>query len=363
MFQLIDLRELAALEGPHLSFISYYGTGPEGLKSLHAREEQLRGMLQDEPDGAAAFEAGMERLRKLLEDNPLDAPGVCAFACAPIDFVQGYPLGVAVPELLRVDSEPYIRPLAELQDEYEDFLIVAADATSTRVIHVTSAKAETGEKVRGDVKNRVKKGGWSQQRYARRRENQLMHYAKEVAGVLEDLCRKQDFSRIVLLGSQETLQEIQAELSKEIAAKIAGTKSVNLKADEETLIDEAYELYFDEERQSEQRLWDRIREEFYHGGLAAAGATDVLQAVTMGRVDQMLVTRNAEIAGVRCEECRNVAHGTPQTCQTCGSKQLVRLDLVNELVRQLELTSATAEFTDEIPGLTKVGGVAALLRY
>ena len=49
VFQLIDLRELASLEGPPLSFVSYYGTGPEGLKSLRAREEQLRGMLQDEP--------------------------------------------------------------------------------------------------------------------------------------------------------------------------------------------------------------------------------------------------------------------------------------------------------------------------
>ena len=363
MFQLIDLRELAALQGPHLSFVSYYGSGLDGLKALHARQEQLRAMLHDEPDGGEAFEASMERLRNLLEDNPIHGEGVCAFSCAATNFVQGYPLSVAVPELLRVDSEPYIRPLAELQDEYENFLIVAADATSTRIIHVTSAEPESGEKVRGDVKNRVKKGGWSQQRYARRRENQLHHYAKEVAEVLNDLSRKQDFTRIILLGAQETLQEIESELSTEAAAKVVGRKSVNLKSDEETLIEEAYELYFSEERESEVRLWDRIREEFYQGGLAVAGATDVLEAVMMGRVDQMLITRDAKIPGVRCEECQNVRHGTPQTCQVCGSDSLVELDLVNEMVRQLELTSATAEFTDEISGLTKAGRIAALLRY
>jgi hypothetical protein len=39
------------------------------------------------------------------------------------------------------------------------------------------------------------------------------------------------------------------------------------------------------------------------------------------------------------------------------------VDLIDELVRQAELTSATVEFTDPIPGLARVGDVAALLRY
>jgi len=39
------------------------------------------------------------------------------------------------------------------------------------------------------------------------------------------------------------------------------------------------------------------------------------------------------------------------------------VDLVNELVELLALTSAEADFVDPIEGLTQAGEVAALLRY
>jgi predicted RNase H-like nuclease (RuvC/YqgF family) len=59
----------------------------------------------------------------------------------------------------------------------------------------------------------VKVGGWSQQRYARRRDKQMHHYAKEVGQVLEDLMRTGNFSRVVPLGSRETMREIEDVLS------------------------------------------------------------------------------------------------------------------------------------------------------
>ena len=57
--------------------------------------------------------------------------------------------------------------------------------------------------MRGDVKNHVKKGGWSQKRYQRRRQNGLLHYAKEVAETLDRLVQESGVERVVLFGSQE----------------------------------------------------------------------------------------------------------------------------------------------------------------
>src|SRR4051812_11914199 len=363
VFQDIDLRELSQLQGPERAFVSLYAAGPQGLAALDARERKVRALLEGDAAEAEHFAENMTLVRRTLDEHPVESKGLCLFACWALDFVRRYPLPVAVPDLLRVGSSPYIRPLAELQDEYENFLVVAADNRSTRILHVTSAVAEPGERIKGDVKNAVKVGGWSQQRYARRRDKQLLHYAKEVGDVLEDLCRRERFDRIILLGSQETMREINSVLTAPVAAKVVGTKAVDLRAGDQALLDEAYGLYFGEERQSEARLWDRIKGEYLGGSLAAVGPEDVLRTALVGRVEAMIVTRDAKIAGVRCRDCQNVAAGRPDTCPVGGSASVFGMDLVDELVRQLELTSAQVEFTDPIPGLSELGDVAALLRY
>lgn len=363
MFQQIDLRELSEMQAPERAFVSLYVSGAEGLGWLDARESRLRALLGDEPDELTHFEESMKLIREVLDKHPLQWEGLCVFACWANDFVRGYPLSVAVPNLLRLGTAPYLRPLAELQDEYENFLLVTADNHATRIRQITSAVVRDEAKVKGDVKNRVKKGGWSQARYARRRGHQLHHYAKEVAGVLEDLCRQRAFSRIVMLGTQETLREIQEALSKEVAAKVVGTQGADLHAPEGELLEEGYELYFAAERASETRLWDHIKAEFYEGGLAAAGPADVLAAALAGRVATMIVTRAAKVRGSRCRDCDHLVDGTPPACPSCGSQSVFEVDLVDELTRQLQLTSGEVEFSDPIPGLVKVGDVAALLRY
>lgn len=97
----------------------------------------------------------------------------------------------------------------------------------------------------------------------------------------------------------------------------------------------------------------------------------MLDALKLGRVEEVLVTRDADIAGTQCQACENVTvpeaqfgdADQPARCPICDANEIVPIDLVNELVRRAELTSATVEFSDEIGGLSRVGGVAATLRY
>jgi len=363
MFQNIDIRKLSELAGPERAFVSLYLSSPEALPSMKNREDTIHALLEDAPDEAEHFEQSMDMIRSLLEENSVRKEPLCMFACWALDFAEGYYLNVPTKDMLWIGSSPYIRPLVELTDEYKKFVIVAIDNTSSRIIQVVSAVPGKEEKVRGDVKNAVKKGGWSQKRYARRRDKQILEYVKEIDKVLAEMVRDEGFERIVLLGSQETINNLKAQLSAEVADKVVGEKAVDLYAGEEVLLDEAYGLYFSEERNSEARLWDQIKEEVFHGGLAVTGATEVLQAALNGRVESMVVTRDAKIKGTQCRDCENLVHGTPQTCQICGSKSVFQVDLVNEIVRHLQMTSASADFVDPIPGLSKAGDVAALLRY
>lgn len=359
----IDLRSFAELQEAERAYLSLYASSPDSLNLINQRAEQIRHLLADTPDELAYFERNLELVRTWLDKNPFTGAGLCVFACEMLDYVQGIALTVAPVDTLRVDAAPYIRPLAELQDEYENFLVVAADNQATRIIQVTSARADLANRVRGDVKNHVRKGGWSQQRYARRRDKELLHYAKEINDVLANLVRTGNFRRIVLLGSQETLTKLQGVLSTEVAKRVVGLAPADLHEEEDALVTAAYELFFAEERSEETRLWERIQAEYLSDGLAVVGAAAVLDALDQGRVGELLVTRDAQLEGTRCTACERVVAITVTTCPLCGDHHVFPVDLVNEMTHQAKLTSATVEFSDPIGGLTSVGNVAALLRY
>lgn len=363
MIQDIDLRSLAEYEGPERAFLSVYVGGEAGAQSVERRLDMLEALLQDDADALAHFVKNADLARAWLVDHPPGTGTSCVFVCYALDLVQGYQIDLILPTDVRVGVAPYVRPLAEKQDEYETFAIVAADNDVTRIYLVTAQAPELITQIRGDVKNHVKKGGWSQKRYQRRRANELQQYAREVADFLADLSRTEEFDRIVLTGSEETTVAIRDALEPSLAERIITRETIDLQAGETALVNQAFDYYWEAERAAERALWGRIRGECEAGGLGVVGATSVLEALHGGRVDALVVERDAALPGVRCGTCENTVHGSPQSCQICGSKSVIEIDLVNELVRQAELTGAEVEFSDPIPGLTRVGHVAALLRY
>lgn len=365
MLERIDLRELAEMAGAERAFVSLYASGPGALQSLRDRENQVRTLLAGDEAERQHFDESLQMIREALAENPLaEGQGIAIFACWALDFLVGYPLAVPTPDVLSVGPSPYIRPLAELQDEHESFVVALMDNRACSLHLVTAAAPAQVDRVKGDVKNHVKKGGWSQKRYQRRRKNELMHYAKEVAGALGALVDETGVERVVLLGSQESIGELLANLPETLEAKVVGTDTaVELGGDLEPLFELARGLAGEQERSDEQQLWQRIRAEALAGGLAALGPRDVLAATQAGRTEALLVARDAELEAMRCRDCELLAVAKPQQCPGCRSTSVFPVDLVNELVALAATTSAEAEFADAFPELSESGGVAALLRY
>ncbi|HEY0512000.1 MAG TPA: Vms1/Ankzf1 family peptidyl-tRNA hydrolase [Thermoanaerobaculia bacterium] len=363
MLNNIDLRELAQISGPERAFISLYLTNKESYGGLKGRIDTLRSLLKDDPAETEHFEENLKLVETWLAEHTWETEGVCLFVCWALDYQQAYPLTVAVPDLLWVDSSPYIRPLAELQDEYENFVVVAADNTASRIFFVTSARADEDARIKGDIKNNVKKGGWSQKRYERRRVNDLVHYSKEIVDVLTEMDQKETFDRLLLVGSQETMVQIESALTPPLAAKLAGKQNVDFSAGDDQIFDAAFDLFAAAERDAEAKLWDKIKDEVCRGGLAVTGPEEVLKAAAVGRVEKIAVTRDAKLSGTRCRDCENLSAGELKKCKICGSADVFAVDLVNELAELAALTSAETDFVDPIQGLSEAGEVAALLRY
>lgn len=358
----LDLKTFADLEGPERAFLTLYLSSPDSVHALQGRFRSIRALLDGNEAELEHFEENRKLLDGILEGLSFDTPSVAVFVCWVLDVAKALPLTVEVPDKVWVGSAPYIRPLAELQDEYEDFAVAVVDNTAAQVYFVHAAVAEGEGRVRGDVKNAVKKGGWSQKRYARRREKELNHYAAEVADSLRELYESEGFKRLVLLGSQEAMKAVEAHLATPLKERLVGERSVNV-GDEQAVLEEAFAVYFEGERADEESLWARIREGYLTGGLATVGPQQVLKAAREARVEVALVDREAKLEGRQCRACEHVVYGTPDTCQRCGSRDVFEVDYVNELVETLARTGAEADFVDPFAALTDIGGVGALLRY
>ena len=357
----IDLQELAKLHGPDRAFLSLYLASKDDLPSVRDRIRRIRNLL-DDPTEREHLDANVELLDEVLDGYDFHARSLCVFACWALDVARGYPIDVPVETELRIGTSPHLRPLAEIQDERERFAVVAADNDVARIFLVSAEGPEEEERVRGDVKNDVKKGGQSQKRYERRREHALMHYAKEVVEALEDLTSRVPVGRVVLLGSGEATVEIRDELTSELRDKLVERAEADLH-DLDGLLEVATERFEEEERAEERALWRRIEEGYLAGERAAVGPGETLAAAAAGRVERLLVGRGSEPRATRCRDCGNPSAGTPETCPVCGSADVFAVDLVEELVELTERFGASVEFAEDVPGLAENGHVAAALRY
>jgi peptide subunit release factor 1 (eRF1) len=365
MYNEADLKKLAELSGPERAFLSIYLNDASAVQSMDSHCQRIRALLREHPEELEHFEKNMEWVKRDLDENRNFNGGRCWFACWALDFFSVSPLPpeLHAPDTVRVGSSPYLRPLAEFHDEFENFVVVIADNKSAQVFTVTLARRDDYASIKGDIKNHVRVGGWSQKRYQRRRDNELMHYAKEIANELGRLEQELPFRRLFLIGSSETMEEISRQLSASLQEKLADTEAVDLGKSEDEVWQDIYKMHFAEERQSEQELWKRIQNEYLSGGRGVVGIEDVFAAAREGRVEVAIARRDAKMTGWQCRSCEEISVQEIGACPLCGAADLFPVDLMNKLATLMYNTSARIDFSDGMKELDELGQVAALLRY
>jgi len=365
MFSKIDLKALSEHSTPDRSFLTLVLPHTYSMKNLDNRFDKIRQALQigeTEKDELDYFNENIRLVKDYLEKHPVKSGSLCLFVNWIADFFKACAIPVEMEALIRIDSSPYIRPLAELQDEYENVLVVIADNNKARIFLMASLAAADETVIHGHIKNHVRKGGWSQQRYERRRDKQLLHYAKDIVDAVTDISRTDSFHRIVLVGGKEILQIVMDQLPQRFR-EMAEKKAVDLGKSDDIIHQDIMAVFEEQERASEQNLWETIRQEYLKGGLGIVGLSEVVKAVKIGQVDQVIVNRNFKPVGRRCRDCEHLETEPVDQCSKCGSLSLFEVDVVNEIVELLKMSGGEIEFTDPIDTLTRAGNIAAKLRY
>ena len=361
----INLRALSELAAKHRTFLSVYFNGWNEWEEHKNDIKKFEVLLKENPDELEHFRMNVKMLEETLDKNVQKENSIAAFCCWAMDFCEVYSLPFKTSyNLFKVDSSPFIRPLAELNDEYESCAIVISDNTATKIFMLSSEKSnDLIKSIKGNIKNNVKVGGWSQKRYSRRRDKQIHHYVKGICEELVRLDHETDFNRIVFLGSEEILRSIKSALPSSITTtKELIDKIIDLGRSENEIQAEIDDLIGELEIAEEKNLWGKIKNELFSGGLGVTGLSEVIDYAESGRLDSVIVEKAMNVSGARCRKCDHLQINLTN-CDNCNSADLYEVGLVNELVELLTQSSASIEFCDHIEELHQLGDIAGLLRY
>jgi peptide chain release factor subunit 1 len=119
-----------------------------------------------------------------------------------------------------------------------------------------------------------------------------------------------------------------------------------------------------DERQKEKIKVDQLKNSIMKALPSAYGAQKVKRALEQGRVNILLISKDASIPGWICERCQNIheRRAPPEECPHCGGPTS-EVDVVEELYELSQRTNAEVDFVEDSDFLDSVGGIGALLRY
>lgn len=334
------------------TYITLYLNKDKNVKFLEKRERACKSLLSGEEQ--KNFTNTMEEIKEFLNKNAGDTLAI--FASRIHNFFKTVSLPTKVNNSLIVDSSPYIRPLARIQDEWESFTLILLNSHYAKIFSVSLGSVDREKNLSSNIMNKHRKGGMSQARFQRLRKGAIHAFFSEVEGALEKIADKQ----IVLAGPGQAKLQFQDMLSKHLAERIVEIIDIDID-DEQQLLKESVRLISKREEQKSHDAVQQLKSEILKDGLAAYGLDDTLQAVKNGQVELLIVEKDYKLKGCLCEHCQIVRAGHVKNCPMCG-RPTSEVDVIEEIIEFAERTDADIEFTDD-EEISNLGHIGAILRF
>ncbi len=360
-----DIHELLNYSSSGAMLSVYLNTSPSEGGS-DAQRLQLRMLLEnvDQPDDQVAVLKHFEQLRDAK------GRGLAMFSYAAEDFFRGYTLAVPVRSRVFVGEHPYVKPLADLLDNYGNYGVALVDKQGARLFHFHLGELIEQEGILGDAVRQTHVKGASSNSGGRGGVSGQSHFNEEV--IARNLRETADFSarffdevharRILIGGTDETTAQFRQYLPKSWQSLVVGTFPVSMSASHSDVLTRAMQIGQLAEQQRETALVERMLTAAAKGQDGAVGLDTTLEAVQAGRVQTLIVQEGLRLPAYQCQGCDHLLTRSMNTCLFCG-KSFVKIDDAVELaVRKVMQTGGEVEIVRDNPALQEVG-IGALLRY
>ena len=375
------MERLAAFETTDLPVISLY---LNMQADQHGQQDYARFLRKEfreraktyEPHTPAreSFDRDVERITQYLESDAVpQANAIAIFACAGADdFFEAVQLEAPVENhRLYIYNQPHLYPLARLLDQYSRYAVLVCDTNRARIFVFGRGRALNAEEIQNVKVPRTQAGGWSQSRFQRHADNYHLHHAKEIVEVLGRVVEQDRVERVILAGDPVIIPVLREQLPKALEEKVIDVVSFDINTPEHEIFEATLERVREHDAETDAEKVARAVDEYRAGGLGVVGPRRTLEALTMGQVDELLITAamreiQAEPEDIEDLELDAVITGDPVVAGSDPPSQHIEAPAVimaDELVTRAQQTSAKVTFVEDPALLAPFGGVAALLRY
>jgi len=367
-----DLRRLARLHAPGDGVLSLYldfdpagGARRNVRAAVNTAFDSARERLGDDAALLAAFERERRAVTAWVREFKLQGRSLILFFCQPLGLLDVFQLHVPVRPAARFEARPFVSPLAAVLDEHERYGVVLIDKEQARILTVYLDQVEAQTLTHGSYPGRTAMGGWAQARYERHRDAHLHRHVLRVTGAIEREYRRRDFDRLVVGGPDEARAALMNALPRSLRSRVVGNFTIELFASDDDVRRLVRDLAEEAERVAELETVTDLIDGAKAGAPAVLGWARTLEALTEGRVHQLVAVDRLRKAGYACPNRDFAATDRARSCPFCGAALGRVADLREWAVEAAFDTKASVETVrgEAAERLHAEEGIGAVLRY
>ena len=386
------LRELKKIKGRHTELVSLYIPAGSNIVDIIAqvRSEQSTAQniksKQTRKNVLGALEKIIQHLKQFKE---VPENGLVVFS-GNVSLTEGESdiriWSLEPPEKLKTkiywcDQEFVLEPLEEMAKEKDVFGLIVLDSKEATLGFLRGKKVEVVRHIESIVPSKTTKGGFSQMRYQRIREQALHEFLRKVGEQASKLFLEEEKLKGIIIGGPGPIKERFYEekyLHYKLQQKVLGIKDISY-TDEyglEELVRRSEDILKEFEVMKEREVLNKFFEELKKDGLVTYGLYRVLNALKAGAIDTLIISENYEIFKVKLKcQCGYTEEKEleskdleKQKCKNCNSIMQVikKEDLIDILVEEAKNFGTKVLF---VSNETQEGrefsnfGIGAILRF
>ncbi len=394
------LEELSEYRGRSTELVSLYippGYDMGSISTFLASEQSEAQNIKSKNTRKNVVSALEKLERRFREVREIPENGIALFS-GNVSEQEGRPdiqmWEVEPPEpiesrIYKCDKEFQLEPLKELLVEKEVYGLICLDKSEAAIGYVRGNHLTVENTLESNVPGKTTKGGQSQQRFERIRENLYDTFLNQIADKAKKAflqkARDGELLGLIIGGPGFSKEDITEKdyLPKELLDKLLTTVGTNYSGEEglKELLNKSEDIIEKSEAIREKKKVNEFLVNLKKdNGKSVYGLRDVAKALQMGAVDTLLISEkfDKKEAKLKCSSCghEEVRHlvefeveNEKQECEECGSTMDVEevqdvIKMFNKKASQMDSdVMRISREHEEGDRLFKMGGVAAILRY
>jgi peptide subunit release factor 1 (eRF1) len=337
----------------------------EALLESKLREAES---LLKEAEEVEEFRQCAGSIRRFVSEYRPKSISVALFS--PLDGrVTSRELNVSVETEVRWQTRPYVQPLLESMDEFEETLIVLLDGAHSRLLtsflgrvteHQAIANPFPTAHTKAPGHDRMK----SQTTFHRKSDEREVKYLKTVIAAAEAIIGNRSIRRVVLAGNNVASKELYSLLPKDVRTRVTSFVVLPVDAPLARIAEVVAGAEFQAEREQETAKVASLLERSGGNRKAVVGVDAAMEALTQGSVHELIYAQGLSLSGGRCEAC-GAFSANRTACPQCQAVLKPVADAIDLAIdRALDIGATIEQVRGKAAeALLPAGGIGAFLRF